>query len=391
MRNILNSNVKNIEMSGIRKIANKVDRSPDVINLTFGQPNFDTPDYIKEAAIKAIQDGHTSYTETSGLLELRHAACDYVERLYNVKYNPIEEVLVTVGASEALDIAFRTILSPGDEVIIPTPVYPGYEPLIKMCGSKSVYVNTEPYNFKLTAEVIKKYITNKTKAIVLPYPNNPMGSLLTEQEVRDIANLIVNKEIFLISDEIYSELNFSNKHFSVASIPEVKNQTILINGLSKSHAMTGWRIGFVYAPKYMMDEFFKIKSFNTVCSPSISQYAALEALTNEKSDHSVLEMKKSYKERRDFVYKRLQEIGLETLLPEGAFYIFPSIVKTGLTSMEFIDRLLEQENVAVIPGSAFTEHGEGYIRISYAQSMETLIKGMDGIEKFVKSLEVNNG
>lgn len=387
MKHLLNKNVLNIEMSGIRKVANKVDRDPTVINLTFGQPNFSTPEYIKEAGIQAIKDNHTDYTETSGLVELREAACKYMNRLYGMNYDPYKEVIVTVGASEALDLTFRTILTEGVEVIIPTPVYVGYEPLVQMCNAKSVYVNTTENDFKLTADLLEKHITDKTRAVILPYPNNPMGSLLTKSELMEIADLLAGKDIFIVADEVYSELNYEEKHFSIGAIEKVRNQTIVINGLSKSHAMTGWRIGFAFAPEYLIEEFNKIKSFNTVCATSISQYAAVAALENEiESDKEVQAMKEDYKKRRDYVYDRLVKMGLDVTLPQGAFYIFPSIKKTGLTSMEFVDRLLDEENVAVIPGSAFSDDGEGYIRISYAQSYEQLEEGLNRIEKFIKRL-----
>lgn len=385
MEHLLNKNVLNIEMSGIRKIANKVDRSPDVLNLTFGQPNFDTPEYIKEAGIQAIQNNHTDYTETSGLLELRTAACRYIERLYGMKYDPYSEVIVTVGASEALDIALRTVVSEGTEVIIPTPVYVGYEPLVQMCNGKSVYVDTTDNDFKLTADLIEKSLTDKTRAIILPYPNNPMGSLLSKSEVLEIADLLADKDIFIITDEVYSELSYEEDHFSIGNVAKVRNQTIVINGVSKSHAMTGWRIGYAFAPNYLIEEFNKIKSFNTICAPSISQYAAVAALENEEeSDRRVQEMKDDYQKRRDYVYDRLVHMGFDVSLPKGSFYIFPSIKQTGLTSMEFVEQLLDTENVAVIPGSAFSTDGEGFIRISYAQAYEQLEKGLDGIERFMQ-------
>lgn len=387
MKHLINKNVRNIEMSGIRKISNRVDRSPDVINLTFGQPNFNTPDYIKEAAIEAIRNNHTDYTETAGLLELREAACNYINRLYGLTYNPHDEVIVTVGASGALDITFRTILSEGSEVIIPTPVYVGYEPLVQLCNGVSVYVNTTENDFKLTADLIENHLTDKTRAIVLPYPNNPMGSLLSKDELQDIADLLANKDIFIVADEIYSELNYVDKHFSIASFKQVRDKTIVINGVSKSHAMTGWRIGFAFAPSYLIKEFYKIKSFNTVCATSISQYAAVVALEKEQtSDVEVQLMKESYQKRRDYVYKRLIDMGLEVTLPEGAFYIFPSIKQTGLPSMDFVEKLLDEENVAVIPGSAFSKDGEGFIRISFAQSMDQLEEGMDRLEKFLNKM-----
>ncbi|RYG73191.1 aminotransferase class I/II-fold pyridoxal phosphate-dependent enzyme [Lentibacillus lipolyticus] len=384
MKHLLNENVRNIGMSGIREIAEKVDRDPSIINLTFGQPNFNTPEYIKEAAIQAINDNHSDYTETKGLFELREAVCEHMNQHYGLNYDPDSEVMVTVGASEALDISLRTILSEGSEVIIPTPVYVGYEPLVRMCHAEPVYINTANNHFKITADLINQHLTDKTRAVLLPYPNNPMGSLLSENEIREIAKLLADKDIFIITDEVYSELNYEDQHFSIGQIDEVRDQSIIINGLSKSHAMTGWRIGFVFAPSYLMEEFNKIKNFNTICAPSISQYAALAALENgEESNRNIQMMKEDYQKRRDYVYKRLVEMDFDVELPKGAFYIFPSIEKTGLTSMEFVERLLEEENVAVIPGSAFSKDGEGFIRISYAQSYEQLEKGMDGLENFL--------
>jgi len=385
MKHLLNDNVVNINTDNLQSVMKRIGSRKNVVNLTFGQPNFATPDYIKEAGIQAIKDNHTSYTDSLGILELREAASKYMNRLYGLNYDPVSEVMVTIGASEALDLTFRTILEEGSEVIIPTPVYVGYEPIVQICNGKPVYVNTVDNDFKLTADLLKEHITDKTRAIVLPYPNNPMGSLLSNEELEDLANLVAGKDIFIVADEIYSELNYQDEHNSIASFDQVKEQVILVNGLSKSHAMTGWRVGFLFAPSYLIDNFVKIKLFNTVCTTSISQYAALAALENtEVSDKEVAEMKEDYRRRRDYVYDRLTKMGLDVSLPGGAFYIFPSIKKTGLTAMEFVLKLLDEENVAVIPGSAFSEDGEGFIRISFAQSMEELEKGMDGIESFLK-------
>lgn len=385
MKHLLNDNVVNINTDNLQSVMKRIGSRENVVNLTFGQPNFATPDYIKEAGIQAIKDNHTSYTDSLGIVELREAASKYMNRLYGLNYDPVSEVMVTIGASEALDLTFRTILEEGSEVIIPTPVYVGYEPIVQICNGKPVYVNTVDNDFKLTADLLKEHITDKTRAIVLPYPNNPMGSLLSNEELEDLANLVAGKDIFIVADEIYSELNYQDEHNSIASFDQVKEQVILVNGLSKSHAMTGWRVGFLFAPSYLIDNFVKIKLFNTVCTTSISQYAALAALENtEVSDKEVAEMKKDYRRRRDYVYDRLTKMGLDVSLPGGAFYIFPSIKKTGLTAMDFVLKLLDEENVAVIPGSAFSEDGEGFIRISFAQSMEELEKGMDGIESFLK-------
>ncbi|PID02493.1 aromatic amino acid aminotransferase [Sporosarcina sp. P2] len=386
MKHLLNKNVKNIEISGIRKISNMIDKSSDTVNMTFGQPNFSTPDYIKDAAIKALKDNHTDYTETAGVYELRQAACDYVEKLYGLNYNPENEVIVTVGASEALDITLRTILNEDSEVIMPAPVFVGYEPLIKMCNAKVVYVDTTDTDFKMTASMIEEKLTDKTRCVLLPYPSNPTGTVLTKEEVMEIGELLRGKDIFIISDEIYSELVYESKHFSIGAVPGLKDQTIIINGLSKSHAMTGWRIGFAFAPAYLVDQFYAVHSFNTICAPSISQYASIEALRQGVEREEIVMMKEDYKRRRDFVYSRIKEMGLTVTKPEGAFYIFPSIKNTGLTSEKFASRLLEEANVAVIPGSAFSSYGEGYLRISYAQSMEELVKGMDGLERFLTKL-----
>lgn len=387
MIHLLNKNVVGIEMSGIRKIANKVDRSPDIINLTFGQPNFPTPEYVKEAGVKAIIDNQNAYTETAGLYELRAAASNYVRDNYQLSYRPEDEIIVTTGASEALDLAFRTILEEGSEVILPVPIYPGYEPLINLCNAIPVYVDTTNTNFKITASLIEEHITEKTRCVLLPYPSNPLGTILSEEEVREIAKVLEDKQIFIVADEVYSELIYEEKHFSIGAIPTLKDKTIIINGLSKSHSMTGWRIGFAFAPSYLIDQFYKIHSFNSICPSSISQYAAVEALRQGVYTEEVLAMKKEYKQRRDFAFKRLTEMGLEVVEPKGAFYIFPSIKSTGLSSMDFAMTLLEQEKVAVIPGSSFSDYGEGYIRISYAQSMDDLIKGLDGIERFIHSIK----
>lgn len=387
MKDILNNNVKNIELSGIRKISNAIDRSPNVINLTFGQPNFSTPDYIKNAGIQAIKDNQTAYTETAGLYELRQEICNYVENLYDLSYSPDDEVIVTIGASEALDLAFRTTLQEGSEVILPAPIYTAYEPLIKMCGAHPVLIDTSHNNFKLSASMIKEHITNKTRCILLPYPNNPVGSILTEKEVREIGELLKNKDIFVITDEVYSELVYDDKHFSIGAVPGMKEKSIIINGLSKSHAMTGWRVGYALAPSFLIDEFYKIHSHNAICASVISQFAALEALKQGVNREEIKTMKREYKERRDFVFQRLNELKLEAPKPEGAFYIFPSIQRTGMDSADFAEQLLEQENVAVIPGVAFSKLGEGFIRISFAQSMKVLKEGLDGIERFLNTLK----
>lgn len=388
MIELVNKNVRGIEMSGIRKLANVMDQYPDAANLTFGQPDFPTPEYVKEAGIKAIREDETAYTETAGILELREAASRYVEELYDLKYDPETEVIVTVGASQGIDIAFRTILEEGSEVILPAPVYVGYEPLIRMANAVPVFVDTSKTDFKLTVSALEEVITEKTRAIVLTYPSNPIGTVMSKEELQEIGKFLADKKIFIIADEIYSELVYEGEHFSIGTMPEVRDKTIVLNGLSKSHAMTGWRIGLVFAPAYLAEQMYKVHSYNVTCASTMSQYAALEALEQGARREEVIAMKEAYRERKDYVYNRLKKLELEVVEPQGAFYIFPSIKKTGLTSEEFSERLLEEYRVAVIPGSAFGEAGEGYIRISYAQSMEELEAGLDGIERFLKDLNL---
>ncbi|WP_312471606.1 aminotransferase A [Neobacillus sp.] len=384
MKYLLNKRVRQIQFSGIRKIANIVAQYPNVINLTIGQPDFSTPNHIKTVGKTAIEEDRTTYTHNAGLIELREAACDYMFQKYKLLYQPVDEVIVTVGASEALDITFRTILEEGDEVILPSPIYPGYAPIIELCGAIPVYVDTSTNNFKLSTELLHKKLSDKTKCIILPYPSNPIGSTLDQKELDEISKLLLDKEIFIVSDEIYSELTYEKKHTSMASIPEMRNKTIVINGLSKSHSMTGWRIGFVFAPSYIVEEMLKIHLYNATCASSISQYAAIEALIHGKDDP--ISMKEEYLKRRDFVYKRLLSIGMEVSKPQGAFYIFPSIKHTNKLSAEFALELLENAGVAVVPGDVFSKAGEGYIRISFANDMKLLEEGMNRIEQYVNSI-----
>ncbi|MBY0121740.1 aminotransferase A [Bacillus sp. S/N-304-OC-R1] len=384
MKHLLSKTIKNIKISAIREIGNKVANDPSIINLTIGQPDFVTPDSILEAGKRAIDACKTGYTHNSGVLELRQAAADFVRRRYQLNYRPEDEILITMGASEALDIAFRTILEPGDEVILPAPIYPGYEPLIRMCYATPVFVDTRQNNCKITAKLIDENLTEKTKCVVLPYPSNPTGAMLEAHELEEIADLLRGKEIFVISDEIYSELTYGLKHISIASYPEMKEQCIVINGLSKSHAMTGWRIGFTLAPAFITEEMFKVHAFNCVCASSVSQYAAIEALNHDLPE--VEEMRQQYEKRRNYIYQCITDMGLEAIKPEGAFYLFVSIEKTGLSSNEFILQLVEEAKVALIPGHGFSEYGEGYIRISYACSMEKLEEAMKRMQQFVQPL-----
>jgi aminotransferase len=380
MEHLLNENVKNLEISGIRKFFNLVSSIEGMISLTIGQPDFPTPLHVKEAGKQAIDNNFTTYTHNAGFIELRKAAVDFVKEKYNLHYNPDNEVIVTNGASQAIDATLRTILTPGDEVLLPGPIYPGYEPIISLCGAKPVHIDTTDNSFRLTADLIKPYITEKTKCVILPYPSNPTGVTLTKEELQDISSLLKGKDTFVLADEIYSELTFDDKHYSIAS--ELPEQTIVINGLSKSHSMTGWRIGFLFAPQTICQHILKVHQYNVSCASSISQAAAYEALTSGIHDSD--KMKEQYITRREFVHKRLQEIGFpQVIKPDGAFYFFVRIPpELSLSSFDFSLKLAQEQKVAVVPGSAFSSYGEGFFRLSYACSMELLEEGMDRIEIF---------
>ncbi|UJF35154.1 aminotransferase A [Paenibacillus hexagrammi] len=384
MEHLINPEVRDIQISGIRKISNLVSTIPGALTLTIGQPDFPTPRHIIEAGQRALDENKTVYTANPGIIELRQAASAFVGRKYGQRYSAADEILVTVGASEAVDITLRTILTPGAEVILPAPIYPGYEPLIRLAGGIPVYVDTRSNNLKLTAELLEPHITPKTRCVILCYPSNPTGQVLSDQELADLAALLENKDIFVLSDEIYSELVYGQKHHSIATIRSMREKTIVINGLSKSHAMTGWRIGFTFAPAAITQHMVKVHQYNVSCASSVSQYAALEALTNGFDD--ALPMREAYVARRDYVYDRLTQMGFELDKPDGAFYLFPSITRFGLPSEQFAMRLLQEEHVAVVPGDAFTTFGEGYIRISYAYSHEVLEQSLDRLERFVNKL-----
>jgi aminotransferase len=382
MEHLINGRVKNIEISGIRKFFNMVAQYENVISLSIGQPDFLTPEHIKVAAKAAIDENHTTYTHNAGIIDLRTAAASFLQQKYELTYNPVDEVIVTTGASEAIDIAFRTILEEGSEVILPGPVYPGYEPIIKMCGAIPVFADTTSTGFKLTAELIEKHLSEKTRCVILPYPSNPTGCTLAEEDLEEIVALLKSRDIFVLSDEIYSELIFSGTHRSIASYPEMRDKTIVINGLSKSHSMTGWRIGLLFAPAYLTQHMLKVHQYNVTCTSTISQYAALEALTNGLNDAE--HMKHAYLKRMHYVHKRLKFMGIDVEEPAGSFYIFPSIKKFGMSSFDFSLKLVQDAGVAVVPGSAFSSYGEGYVRISYAYSMETLEEGLNRFESFLK-------
>lgn len=379
MEHLIQPQVKNLAISGIRKFFNLVNQYDDVISLTIGQPDFPTPDHVKEAAKRAIDENFTSYTQNAGLLELRKAASDFVRKKYNLHYDPQGEVIVTNGASQAIDVALRTILQPGVDVLLPGPVYPGYEPLIRLAGANPIHIDTSNHGFKLTADLLEKHLSQNTRCIILPYPSNPTGVTLTKDELADIAELVKGKDVFVLADEIYSELSYSSRHVSIASF--LKEQTIVINGLSKSHSMTGWRIGFLFAPKEITKHMLKVHQYNVSCASAISQKAAFEALTNGIND--ALGMKKEYEKRLQFSYEKLVKLGFEVIKPDGAFYLFPLIPFKQMSSFEFAHQLLEEAKVAVVPGSAFSPFGEGYIRISYAYSMEELTEAFERIEHFM--------
>ncbi|PJW21356.1 pyridoxal phosphate-dependent aminotransferase [Geobacillus thermodenitrificans] len=378
MKHLIQPRVQAIQLSGIRQFFNLVSGRPGLVSLTIGQPDFPTPDHVKVAAQEAIAADFTTYTANAGLLELRQAACQFVADKYGLRYSP-DEVIATVGASQALDITFRTILEEGTEVLLPAPVYPGYEPLIRLCGAKPVYIDTRQNGFRLSAELIKPYLTDKTRCLVLPYPSNPTGTTLSSEALEAIAALMKGRPIWIVSDEIYSELVYRGRHRSIAEwLPE---QTIVINGLSKSHSMTGWRIGLVFAPSFVIEQMVKVHQYSVSCTSSISQKAAVEALTAGKNDAEA--MRATYAERLEYAYNRLTAMGLPVEKPDGAFYLFPSIAAFRMPSFDFALDVVEKAGVALVPGSAFSEYGEGYVRLSYAYSLDVLKEGLDRLERYV--------
>lgn len=377
--------VESIPPSGIRKFFDIVASTKGVISLGVGEPDFVTPWHIREACFYSLEQGLTMYTSNWGLLELRKEISKFLNREYHLDYNPENEMVVTVGGSEAIDIAMRTLISPGDEVIIPEPCYVSYKPCALLAGAKPVTVETyEEDNFKLKPSAIREKITSKTKAIVLCFPSNPTGAIMPREDLEEIARIAVSYDLFVISDEIYSELTYSGKHVSIASFPGMKNRTILVNGFSKAFAMTGWRIGFAAGPADVIAAMVKIHQYTILCAPIMSQMAAIEALRN--SNGEVEKMVNQYNQRRRFVVSRLREMGLNCFEPQGAFYAFPSIKSTGMNSEDFAQRLLEEEKVAVVPGNAFGRAGEGHIRISYASSMKNLTKALEKMESFLSRL-----
>lgn len=380
----MNHHMDELGLPGIRKFSSQLVNYPDAINLTIGQPDFPAPEAVKQAGIRAIENNLTTYSANAGLIELRKAVAAFFKEKYNCNYNPEDEIIVTNGATQAIDSVFRTILEDGDEIILPAPIYSGYEPIITYCGAKAVYLDTTDTDFQPSAERLAKLISPKTKAVLFNFPSNPTGATISHDQMDALANVLKDQDIYIISDEIYSENTFVGEHRSFGSYQELKDRLFLIHGLSKSHSMTGWRIGFLMADAKLLKEVTKIHAFNAICAALPSQYAAIEALTNCKDTPQ--EMNKSYIRRRDYVYDRLTKMGIEVRKPNGAFYIFPSIKKFGLTSEEFAVRLMKEGGVGVIPGSVFTPYGEGYLRITYAYSDEELKEGMDRLEAFIKTL-----
>ena len=385
MRNPLSKKVTEIKPSGIRKFFDLVSEMKDAISLGVGEPDFETPWHIRDEGIYAFERGRTFYTANAGLKDLRIEINNYLQRRQGLSYNPDNEIVVTVGGSEAIDIALRAMLNAGDEVIIPQPSYVSYEPCTVLADGVPVIINLKAENeFRLTAEELENAITDKTKVLILPFPNNPTGSIMEKEDLESIAKVIIKHDIFVISDEIYSELSYKNKHISIASIDGMKERTILINGFSKSYAMTGWRLGYACGNKDIIAQMTKIHQYAIMCAPTISQYAAVDALKN--GDEDVEKMKKSYNQRRRFLMNAFKEMDLECVEPFGAFYVFPCIKEFGMTSEEFATRFLEEEKVAAIPGTAFGDSGEGYLRISYAYSLEKLKIAMDRLKNFVTRL-----
>ena len=388
MRNPLSDKILNIEPSGIRKFFDIVSEMPDAISLGVGEPDFDTPWPVREEGIYALEKGRTFYTSNAGLKELRNEITAYMQRQYNLEYDPVHEVLVTVGGSEAIDVALRCMINPGDEVIIPQPSYVSYLPCAVMADAVPVALELKEENdFKLTKEDLLSAITDKTKVLVMPFPNNPTGAIMTREELAQIVPIIIEKDIFVISDEIYAALTYGTKHCSIAEIDGMKERTIVINGFSKTFAMTGWRLGYACGPANIIKEMTKLHQFAIMCAPTNSQFAAVEALRS--CDNEVNKMVDAYDQRRRFLLNELNEMGMDCFEPFGAFYIFPSIKKFGMTSDEFANRLLREEKLAVVPGTAFGASGEGFVRISYAYSIENLKEGIKRIKHFIQNLDKN--
>lgn len=386
MRNPLSDTIVTIPPSGIRKFFDIVSEMKDAISLGVGEPDFDTPWHIRDEGIYSLEKGRTFYTSNTGLKELKMEICRYLKRRFDVSYDYSTEVLVTVGGSEAIDIALRAMLNPGDEVLIPQPSYVSYTPCTILAGGVPVVIELEEKDrFRLTKEKLLEKITPKTKVLILPFPNNPTGSIMEPKDLAEIAKVVEEYDLFVISDEIYAELTYSGDHCTIAAFPGMKERTVLINGFSKSYAMTGWRLGYACAPEIILQQMLKIHQFAILCAPTTSQYAAVEALRN--GDPDVENMREAYDQRRKYLVKTLRDMGFDCYEPQGAFYVFPNIKRFRMTSENFALKLLEEEKVAVVPGTAFGDCGEGYLRLSYAYSLEDLKRALERIERFVKRLD----
>ena len=386
MRNPVAKKVTQIEPSGIRKFFDIVSEMQDAISLGVGEPDFDTPWSVREEGIYSLERGRTFYTANAGLKELRIEIGNYISRKYDLHYDAVHEIMVTVGGSEAIDLALRAMVDPGDEVLIPQPSYVSYLPCAVMADAKPVIINLKEENeFKLTRKELEESITDKTKILVLPFPNNPTGGIMTKEELEELVPVIIEHDLYVISDEIYAELTYKGRHVSIASLPGMHDRTVTINGFSKAFAMTGWRLGYAIAPKMIMDQMIKLHQFAIMCAPTNSQFAAVEALKN--CDDEVAKMVEAYDQRRRFLIDALRGMGLECFEPFGAFYVFPSIKKFGLSSDEFASRLLREEKLAVVPGTAFGDCGEGFLRISYAYSLADLKKGLERLQRFINKLQ----
>ena len=382
----LNPEVLGIKPSGIRKFFDLVSEMKDAISLGVGEPDFETPWHIREEGIHSLEQGRTFYSSNAGLMELRNAISDKVREEHGITYHAKEEVMVTVGGSEAIDLAMRVILTPGDEVLIPEPCYVSYLPCAKMAYGIPVPIQLEEKDeFRLTPEKLEKAITEKTKLLILPFPNNPTGGIMEERDLEAIVPIILKHNLYVLTDEIYSALSYKGKHHSIIEFPGMRERTVYINGFSKAYAMTGWRLGYACAEERILKQMLKLHQFAIMCAPTTSQYSAVEALRN--GDQDVRKMREAYDERRRFLVYHLRKMGLDCFEPYGAFYVFPSIRKFGLSSEEFAEKLLKEEKVAVVPGNAFGASGEGFIRISYAYSLDNLKKAMERMERFIKSLE----
>lgn len=385
MRNPLSEKIEVVEPSGIRKFFDVVSEMPDAISLGVGEPDFDTPWAIREEGIYSLERGRTFYTSNAGLKELKIEICKYLKRKLGLEYDYNHEVFVTVGGSEAIDVAFRTMLDPGDEVLIPQPSYVSYAPCAYMAGGTPAIIELKAENeFKLTKEELLEAITEKTKILVLPFPNNPTGAIMTKEELAELVPVIIEKDLFVVSDEIYSELTYGQPHTSIAEFSGMKERTIVINGFSKAYAMTGWRLGYAVGPERILSQMIKLHQFAIMCAPTNSQYAAVTAL--RECDEEVIKMREAYNQRRRYLVNKFQELGLDCFEPFGAFYIFPCIKEFGMTSDAFAERLLAEEKVAVVPGTAFGKCGEGFLRISYAYSLEDLKVAIDRLEHFIQRL-----